>query len=249
MSVPDFDPLGPIQARIAVACSGARWDGALLGLSDEGRRRPSSWALGGSLMPPMRRLRRRAPARGWRVTGSRQRRVQGPRITISALAIAIPNSLQGSRSLHDTTDLGPSALFDHAARKIARWENLRGLGRRVVKSDTGALARLQPGEGTAFVTRQPRVRFRSEARARLGRTENLPKQREPVRISLKRSRIETRHTCRPLAFGAPAQDVQGPEGSRSPAPLSQRCLCAADENRSGWIVIRTAGGCSSAVAR
>jgi hypothetical protein len=40
MSAPDFDPLGPIQARIAVACSGARLGGALLGLSGEGRGRP-----------------------------------------------------------------------------------------------------------------------------------------------------------------------------------------------------------------
>ena len=55
----------------------------------------------------------------------------------------------------------------------------------------------------AFITRQPRVRFRSEARAQLGRTEHLPQQREPVRIGLKRSRIETRHRCRPFAFGAP----------------------------------------------
>src|SRR3954454_13874148 len=92
MSAPDFDPLGPIQARIAVACSGARWDGALLGLSGEGRRRTSAWGLGISLMPPLRRLRRGAPARGWRITTSRQRRFQGPRLPVSALATAIPNS-------------------------------------------------------------------------------------------------------------------------------------------------------------
>src|SRR3954462_2987921 len=93
MSALDFDPLGPIQARIAVACSGARWDGALLGLSGEGRRRTSAWVLGVSLMPPLRRLRRGAPARGWRITTARQRRFQGPRLTVSALATAIPNSL------------------------------------------------------------------------------------------------------------------------------------------------------------
>src|SRR3954471_22069946 len=121
------------------------------------------------------------------------------------------------------TDLGPCLPFDPVARTIARRETFGGLGRWVVKSDTGALARLQPGEGAAFITRQPRVRFRSEARAHLGRTENLPKQREPVRIGLKRSRVKTRHRCRPFAFGAPAEDVQGPEGSRSPAPRSQRC--------------------------
>src|SRR5215207_107518 len=203
-------------------------------------------------MPTMRRLRRAAPARGWRVTAARQRRFQGPRITISALALAIPNSLQGSRSLHDTTDLGPSVPFDHVARTIARWESRGGLGRRVVKSDTGALARLQPGEGPAFVTRQPRVRFRSEARAHLGRTENLPQQREPVRIGLKRSRIKTRHRCRPFAFGAPAAGC----ARAGRVPFARATLagmraprCAAVENRSGWIVIRTVGGCSSAAAR
>src|SRR5215212_7937753 len=98
MPASELDPLGPIQARIAVACSGARWGGALLGLSGEGRRRTSAWALGVSLMPTMQRLRRGAPVRGWRVTAARQRRFQGPRITISALALAIRQQMSRARA-------------------------------------------------------------------------------------------------------------------------------------------------------
>ena len=128
MSVPDFDPPGPIQARIAVACSGARSGGALLGLSDEGRRRTSAWVLGVSLMPPMRRLRRGLPRGGGASPPPVSAASRGPGSQSPPWLSPFPTAFKGVGLLHDTTDLGPSVLFDHVARKIARRENLRGLG-------------------------------------------------------------------------------------------------------------------------
>ena len=159
---------------------------------------------------------------GTRVTAARQRRVQGPRITISASALALPTAFRESvaPTTQPISGLPPCSITSPGGERKG---DAGGLERRVGKSDTGTLARLQPGEGTAFITRQPRVRSRSEACANLGGPRTSRSSASPSgSVS---SALASKHGIVVVLSrsGHRLQDVQGPEGSRSPTPRSRGC--------------------------